>query len=333
MPIFTLSRSKLDVSPADAGRRLAIRYRVGMRQETEIIGVLLRWSGGEKGMLRVRLRSGSIVGIRVKDIISMRVYPPEASAYTMQRLAEDSWPPIELAMLDNWCLRAGKGATSRSNSARVTGPPKSDLGEVLGKVKSWYDERELLPQLQIPSPSGFSAELREHNWEVRRSSNLMINSVSLLLEATTSGQSRSDLLVESTLEPDEEWLNFIPKYGADSSAEYRHALGPDLPKVFVYCRNSEGDLLGIGGALKLDIWCSNTLIAVSPVARRTGVATAVIRSLAEWAAEVGARHWILQFFANNSAVLNFAEDLGFTTHHCYDYWFPADADPGVASDV
>ncbi len=333
MPIFTLSRSKLDVSPADVGRRLEIRYRVGMRQEMETIGVLLRWSGGEKGMLRVRLRSGSIVGIRISDIISMRVYPPEASAYTMQRLAEDSWRPIELTMLENWCLRAGKGATSGANSVRVTGRPKSNLGETLEKVKNWYSERELMPQLQIPRPSGFSAELREHNWEVQRTSNLMTNSVSLLLEASSSGRSRSDLLVESTPEPDEEWLNFIPKYGADTSAEYRHALGPDLPKVFVYCRNSEGDLLGIASALKLDIWCSNPLAVVSPVARRSGVATAMFRSLAEWAADQGTRHWFVHLLANDSAVLNFAEDLGFTTHHRNDYWRPADAGQGVASDV
>ncbi len=333
MPIFTLSRSKLDVSPADVGRRLAIHYRAGLRQEKDVIGVLFRWTGGEKGILRVRLRSGSSVGIRVKDIISMRVYPPEASAYTMQRLAEDSWPPIEVADLGNWFLRAGEGATSRSNSVRVTGPANSDLGETLEKVKTWYHERQLAPQLQVPSPSGFADELRAHHWEVRRSSSLMVVSVPLLLESTSSGQDRTDLLVENTPEPDEEWLNFIPKYGSETSAEYRHALGQDLPKAFVYCRNSQGDLLGIGSAVHLDSWCSNSLIVVSPSARRAGVATAVIRSLAEWGLDTGARHWFLQFFQSNSAVLNFTETLGFTTHHRYDYWFPAETDPGSESDV
>ncbi len=328
MPIFPLGRTRMDVGPADVGRRLSIRYRTeGLRQEAEVVGLLFRWTGGlVDATLRIRRRNGTEMGIKVRDIIAMRVVPPEASAYSMMRLAQDGWPPMESEDLGTWQMRASCGATSRANSVRVGGPPPQNLRTTLAKVAKWYSGWGLVPKLQLTTPSGMDSDLAEHGWTDSRWSRLMIGSVPLVLEMTSESRFRDDLDVTIADDPDEEWLQVIFDYDERTRPEYRRGFDNGHPGAFVYCRDSEGRLLGIGHCALLGTWCNATTIRTSPQARREGIATAVTGKLARWAAEAGARNWFLQFYEDNSAALNFYERLGFTTHHRYEYRSPGASD-------
>lgn len=333
MPIFPMGRSRLDVCPADVGRRVSIRHRSGLRPEAEVVGVLFRWTGDRKtGILRVRLRNGSEVGIRQRNIVAMRIIPPESSALAMLRLAEAGWPPMETLELDTWVLRASQGVSARANSVRVGGLP-DDLDKRLAQTVDWYQERNLAPLLQIPDPILLQRYLMDRNWRQQHSSRLMICPATLLRETAVAGAYRSDLGLEVRPELDDEWLEFLPRENADNRPEYERALGTEQPQAFVYCRNTKGELLGVGHAVRLDDWCDYTTLAVSPDARRGGVATAVTSTLAEWAIDNDARKWFLQFYESNAAALNFYEGLGFTTHHRYGYWLPEEFELPETNDV
>jgi ribosomal protein S18 acetylase RimI-like enzyme len=333
MPIFPMGRSRLDVCPADVGRRVSVRYRSGLRPEAEVVGVLFRWTGDQKtGILRIRLRSGTEVGIRQRNIVAMRIIPPESSALAMLRLAEAGWPPMETLDLDTWVLRASQGASARANSVRVGGLP-DDLDKQLAQTVDWYQERDLPPLLQIPEPLVLQGYLVDRGWQRKHSSRLMTCSATLLRETAIAGAYRADLDIEVRTEFDDEWLEFLPRENPTNRPEYERALGTAQPQAFVYCRNTDGVLLGIGHAVRLDDWCGYTTLAVSPDARRGGVATAVTNTLAEWAIDNGARNWFLQFYESNAAALNFYEGLGFTTHHRYSYWLPEGFELVTDSDV
>jgi ribosomal protein S18 acetylase RimI-like enzyme len=331
MPIFPLGRTRVDVSPADVGRRLSLRYRSeGLLQESEAVGVMTRWTGGlTDGTLRVRRRNSTELGIRVRDIVAMRVVPPEASAYAMMRLAEESWPPMAAEDLGPWRMRASKGATSRANSVRVGGPPPQNMSATLAKVSRWYAAHGLPPRLQLSIPSGMDTELDDLGWTDSRGSRLMNAPLRLVLEMTAESQFRSDLQIEMSDRADAQWLGLIAEHNEATAPEYQRAYDTGHnPGAFVSCRDSGGQLLGIGHCVLLGSWCCATTIRTSPQARREGIATAVTGRLAAWAAAAGARNWFLQFYEDNAAALSFYERLGFRTHHRYEYRSPVESDTG-----
>lgn len=328
MPFLPAARASLDVSPADVGRRLTLRYRSGSglsRVESELVGVLFRWSGGlSDGILRIRKRDGIEVGVRADDIIAARVVPPELSAYAMQRLCQQGWPPIHEQPLGPWVLRASDGATGRANSVRVAGVPKGNMRSVLANVADWYRERDLPPRLQVPIPCSMDDVWDDNGWTGRRHSRVMVASASKLLNATSEAHDRSDLDLSIESGPNPDFLSLTAGYTQATAPEFDHAFGAVRPAAFVYCRNSEGELLGIGHATLQETWCGATTIQTLPQSRRRGIATAVTAAMAQWGQEQGASHWYLQLFEDNAAALGFYERLGFTTHHRYEYRWPGD---------
>lgn len=329
MPFLPAARARLDVGPADVGRRLTMRYRDhdGLsRSESELVGVLYRWSGGvTDGILRLRRRDGIEVGVAAADLISARVVPPELSAFAMQRLCQQGWPPIEEHGLGPWVLRASRGATGRANSVRVAGPPKGNLHSVLEHIVAWYEERGLPPRLQTPLPCGL--ELDAAGWTGVRRSRVMVAPVSKLLNSTSEAHERSDLDLEVESDPNSEFLHMTAGYSPRATPEFEHVFKAVRPAAFVYCRNADGQMLGIGHATLQDTWCGATTIQTVSQARRRGIATAVTAKMAQWAQEQGASNWYLQLFEDNAAALGFYERLGFVTHHRYEYRWPAELEP------
>lgn len=326
MPFLPTARVRLDVGPADVGRRLTVRYRDGeglSRTESEIVGVLYRWSGGlTDGILRLRRRDGVEVAVRADSILSARVVPPELSAYAMQRLCQQGWPPLHEKPLGPWVMRASCGATGRANSVRVSGLPKGSLESALAEITQWYADHGLPPRLQMPIPSGMRDELDAAGWTGRRTSRVMVAAVSKLLNATLEAQERGDLDISIESEPNSQFLHLTAGYDRHTAPEFEHAYAAVRPAAFVYCRDSEGELLGIGHATLQETWAGATTVQTVPQSRRRGIATAVTAAMARWGAEQGASHWYLQLFVDNTAARGFYERLGFATHHEYEYRWP-----------
>ena len=328
MPLFPTGHAPLNVSPADTGRRLRVVHEDTRFGRPEIVteGVLFRWTGGAReGIMRLRERNGTETGVRIDDIKEARVISPEVSAFDMERLAQQGWPSIEMERMGDWELRRSSGYGDRANSVRVAGPPKSrTVKSYLSFIESWYAERDLAPLLQIPMPSGMDQTLADLGWNNRRSSRLMTNSVSRLLNETAFARERIDLDIEVRDRPDDEWYGLITGYSEQTAPEFHHIMDTVQPAAFVYCRNLDGELLGIGRATLQDTWCGATTIETKPQARRRGIAKAITARLAVWAQEVGATDWYLQVFHDNAAARSFYERFGFTTHHMYGYYVRAD---------
>ncbi|MEU1362256.1 GNAT family N-acetyltransferase, partial [Micromonospora zamorensis] len=64
-------------------------------------------------------------------------------------------------------------------------------------------------------------------------------------------------------------------------------------------------------------WLGLSLIEVSPVARRQGLARQVIYELAAWGVSAGATRAFLQVEQHNTAAVALYQRLGFVTHHTY----------------
>ena len=322
MSLFPAGRTPINVGPADVGRRVRIEAQEGLlRGRTEVEGVLYRWSGGhKKGILRVRTRSGEEFGVRSADVRTARVQPPEVSAYDMQRLAQQGWPPLHTDMMGEWELRCSNGATDRANSVRVVGPPGRNMKSMTSMISDWYAERDVRPLLQVPQPCGSSDELTAAGWRQNRAGRLMTSSVARLMSETAGAAERTDLDIEVRDSPNPEWLSLFAIRNSQTAAELDHVMEAVAPAAFVFCRDSEGELLGIGRATLQDTWCGATTLDTVPQSRRRGIATTVIASMAQWAGKMGARDWYLQVFNDNAAGRALWERFGFTTHHRYDYW-------------
>jgi ribosomal protein S18 acetylase RimI-like enzyme len=322
MSLFPTGREPLNASPADVGRRLRVVHSGdGPKKEETTVGVLFRWTGGAAdGILRLRERTGVEAGIRASDILEARVIAPEVSAFDMERLAQQGWPPLESEQVGDWDLRYSAGYSDRANSVRVAAPPTSrSLKSMLSLVEDWYKQRGAEPRLQIPEPSGMTGELEKLGWNRQRTSRMMINSVSRLLSATASARERTDLDIEVRDQPNGEWYELVSGYRASTYAEFHHIVAAVEPAAYVFCRNQQGELLGIARATLQGTWCGATTMATTPQSRRRGIARAVTGQMALWAQEQGATDWYLQVFHDNAAARSFYEKVGFTTHHIYTY--------------
>lgn len=323
MLLFPTGREPLNASPADAGRRLRVVHSgtgKGKRLQTTE-GVLLRWTGGAKdGILRLKERSGIEIGIAARRVHEARVRRPEVSAFDMERLAQQGWPPIESERIGDWELRSSSGCTDRANSVRVTGPPTSrSLKSQLRLVEDWYEKRGKEPLLQIPEPCGMSESLEKLGWVTYRTSRMMVNSVPHLLSATAFALERIDLNIEVLGQPNDEWYEVLPGYRPETHDEFHHIMGSVEPAAFVFCRNEDGELLGIGRATLQGKWCGVTAIETTDQSRRRGIARVIAGHMALWGQEQGATDWYLQIFRDNAAARSDYEKYGFTTHHKYEY--------------
>ncbi len=326
MAIRPAAQLRVDISPADVGRRISVRYRPdGIGAATsEAVGVLDRWTGtGKHGVLRLRRRDGMTIGIEAGTLAAARVVPPEVSAYALQRVSQRGWPPVVGEFLGDWEMRWSGGATGRANSVRVGGEPGMSIRHALHRVTEWYAERGAAPLLQLPTPSAHDATYDSHGWHIVRGVRVLTNSTPRLLDVTGVAAARTDLTLSIDDAPDPQWFALVRGYSDETAEEFAHVMRPGPSTAFVSCRKSDtGELVAIGRAAITAEWAAVTSMETVEHVRRRGIATAVMSALVRWGADRGAERWFLQVYSVNSAALTFYDALGFTPHHEYVYRAP-----------
>lgn len=125
-------------------------------------------------------------------------------------------------------------------------------------------------------------------------------------------------------EPTDGWLALATaRKSADGALpSAAHDILTGAPHVRFAHLHVDGELVAIArGAVDTDRrWCGIALLEVVTAARRRGLATHVLRAVANWAHdEAGARHAFLQVEQHNPATALYLR-LGFTTHHVYLPW-------------
>lgn len=329
-----LSGVRLDRSlrPDDVGRRVVVRRRLADGSATDVLGELLRW---DAGTLVVRDRHGADVEVDEGDILAAKTVPPppervpwhlRVDALEVQEQAVLGWAPLESTWLGRWLLRASEGFTGRANSVLPLGSPGVALPDALDRVRDWYAARGLEPVFQLPLPAAQDVydHLLASGWTARDETVVMTADPAHVAAERVPPTTRhgSQPCVELGTELTAEWL-----------ATYHYRGGAELPPVaarlltsaplqaFASVRDDTG-VVAVGRVAVGGEWAGITAMEVAPRGRRRGLAGAVLRALARFGADSGARGLYLQVSADNDAALRLYSGSGFAPHHRYRYVDP-----------
>jgi ribosomal protein S18 acetylase RimI-like enzyme len=232
-----------------------------------------------------------------------------------------AWPATETAGHAGWLLRATPGVDrARSNSA-VTPPHAGARVADLDPVIAWYEARGLRPRIMV-SPlerhAAIDAELERRGWGVQWDVDLLVAPLAGLVEAASSGPSPP---VHLTTPADAAWLHAWARCEdrslKDVSAQAEHVLAPLGTRALHARVGTPQDPVGVGLGVVEGSWCGLFAMATLPQARRTGVASAVLRALAAAAARRGAVAAYLQVTTANAEAQALYARHGFRRSHGY----------------
>jgi signal transduction histidine kinase len=138
------------VSWPQPGTRVTVRYRRpggSVPPLTDAVGHLL----DIEPLVRVQTKTGTVVQFAPADVVAVRVLsdaPVRTSQIrALEHAAALAWPGVEQQWLDGWLLRAGRGVTSRANSAVPL--DISANSAAIPAIVDWYTQRGLTPRLAI----------------------------------------------------------------------------------------------------------------------------------------------------------------------------------------
>ncbi|WP_405388791.1 GNAT family N-acetyltransferase [Streptomyces sp. NBC_01102] len=330
---FTIGgRLEVRMTPADVGKRVSVRRVADAPGEgakfTDTVGVLTSW---DDGVLSITPKSGESVRIAESSLVAGKVVPaaparrrgPSASFEELTRVAARAWQPVESEPLGDWRLRAAGGFTRRANSVLPLGDPGLPLGEALGSVRRWYEERGLPAYVQTGTGAEGAQErlcagLEEHGWRREVSAEMRIGALAPVgdLEADVSA-------VRLSRSTDEAWLSRYQRFDTPGT----HVLKVLGSGPSVWFASVPGDV-GAGGGVPAAIgrcvvdgrWAGFMAVEVGAEYRRRGLATAVMTALARKALDEGASAAWLQVEADNEGARALYDGMGFATHHRYHHF-------------
>ncbi|WP_432078772.1 GNAT family N-acetyltransferase [Streptomyces sp. YPW6] len=326
---FTIGgRLEVHITPADVGKRVSVRRRTdggGTGVEfTDVVGVLTSW---QSGVVSITRKSGESVHIVESSLVAGKVVPaaparrrgPAASFEELAAVTARAWQPVESEALGDWRLRAAGGFTRRANSVLPLGDPGLPLGEAFGRVRRWYEERDLPAYIQTATGAEgaqevLCAELERHGWRREVSAEVRIAAL-----APVGDREAEVSAVRLSREPDAAWLARYQRFSTPGPHVLR-VLGSG-PSVWFASVPGSGDAPDAIGRCVVDgRWAGFMAVEVAPAQRRRGLATTVMTALARRALDEGASAAWLQVEEDNEGARALYDGLGFTGHHRYHHY-------------
>nr|WP_202474303.1 GNAT family N-acetyltransferase [Streptomyces sp. SID5466] len=316
------------ITPADVGKRVSVRRRTdsgGTGAEfTDVVGVLTSWNDGVVSITR---KSGESVHIVESSLVAGKVVPaaparrrgPAASFDELAAVTARAWQPVESEALGDWRLRAAGGFTRRANSVLPLGDPGLPLGEALGRVRRWYEERGLPAYVQTATGAEgtqelLCAELEGHGWRREVSAEVRIAAL-----APVGDREAEASAVRLTREPDAAWLARYQRFSTPGPHVLR-VLGSG-PSVWFATVPGSGEVPDAIGRCVVDgRWAGFMAVEVAPEQRRRGLATTVMTALARRALDEGASAAWLQVEEDNEGARALYDGMGFAGHHRYHHY-------------
>jgi len=259
---------------------------------TDVLGVCVSWADGRA---TIRREDGTLIDVRVDQIISGKPVPPKpsirhrVSPVEAQQRAMALFPDLVTERLGEWTLRHSPTQSARrANSVLAVGSPGPE--DAIAAITNWYlqQSRHPIAAVLVDSPE---QALFEHAGWVPESDDpptqFRIASVSHALRLAYPATDDVRLSVEGEL----------------AIASTGETDDPIATCVATYA----DDWLGLRG-----LW-------VSEDHRRQGHARRVVAELLRWGAERGARTAYLQALGNNQPALALYTGFGFALHHSYCY--------------
>ncbi|MEV1285742.1 GNAT family N-acetyltransferase [Micromonospora sp. NPDC049679] len=312
----------------DVGHRVVVRRIIGIRGErplfSDALGELVALSETDltlataAGPLRVPLRDVH----RAKRVPPAR-RPTAAHVAAVELAANEAWPAPVQDRLGDWLLRSAEGWTGRANSALPVGDPDRPLADAIDAVQRWYAERGQPAMMNVPLPlaAPVGVALDERGWGSRPLTLVQTAPLAALLNALPE---RPDLPpVALTPAPSDAWLAMAAARkagpGTPLPAAALHLLTAVDRVRFAHLYGESGELVAVarGTVTGAGRWLGVVLVEVVPAERRRGLAQHVLRALAGWGADAGARDAFLQVEERNTGAVALYARLGFRTHHTY----------------
>ncbi|OEU85487.1 acetyltransferase [Streptomyces abyssalis] len=342
------------------GKRVSVRSLTGAGGRhatfTDTVGVLTSW---DHGVLHITRRGGQRVTLDESALVAAKVVPgtparrrgiPSASVRELVEVASRGWPAVETERLGGWTLRASaepgpagegrfergagsrrEGFTARANSVLPLGDPGLPRAEALTLAGRWYEERGLVPRVQVTTGGEhtdelLAAELEERGWSGERYALLRIAALAPLADREPDGR------VLLGRAPGADWFSLYRR-----AAEMPHSATRVLtggPSVWFATvpgdAGAPGEVAPGGGAPEAGAaaigrcvidgrWAGFAAVEVAPGHRRQGLATAVMAELARAALAEGASAAYLQVERDNDAARALYDGMGFADHHAYHY--------------
>jgi GNAT superfamily N-acetyltransferase len=280
-------------------------------------------------VLSITTKSGDSVRIPESTLVAGKVVPaaparrrgPAASFDELAPICARAWQPVESEPLGDWRLRAARGFTRRANSVLPLGDPGMPLDEALGRVRRWYEERELPAYIQTATGAQgtqelLCAELEERGWWREVTAEVRIAALAPVgdLDADVSR-------VRLSRDLDEAWLSRYQRFETPGPHVFLVLRGGPS----VWFATGPGDAVdaaarAIGRCVVDGRWAGFMAVEVDPAHRRRGLASAVMTALARKALDEGASAAWLQVEADNDAARALYEGMGFAVHHRYHHF-------------
>jgi GNAT superfamily N-acetyltransferase len=312
------------LGPHVVGQRVVIRRLVpgetgptGGPAMTDVLGICESWADG---VVVVRREQGDRVRIATADIVSGKPVPPRPllhrrlDAVEADRLALPGWQPVESARLGDWVLRASAGFSSRGNSVLALGDPGMSSSDAVARVADWYAARSLAARAHVHPGGPEEAAFAEAGWTTYESTLLMLASVARVLRRLGDAP---EVEVRHRGTVDDGWLASDERASRHGEAARQVLEAGEV--TLATARDEDGTVLARGRGAFHDDWLGVSALFTRPDVRRTGLGTAVLRSVVEWGAERGATTTYLQVVASNTAAQELYEARGYEVHHRYDY--------------
>lgn len=297
----------------DIGRRITLRRRLPEDDGRlgDVVGTLDAWA---EGVLTVTKRTGEQVRVAEATLVAGKVVAPEVGSAALQERCAADWTPAEVVPLDGWTLRHHFGLNRRSCSALALTIPDSPWDEQLDRVRTWYASRGAPALVLVVEGSAPDAALAKASAPVVLENEVMVARVADVVAAAPRLDD-VDFRVDP-LAPD----HFLAlNAGDDTEREHLVSLLTSAPASRYATGTADGTPIATGRVSPRDGWAGLTHLDVAEGARRRGVGSALVGTLARAAHEAGARDLWLQVERDNVAALALYSALGFTTHHRYVY--------------
>lgn len=323
-------RLEVRITPADVGKRVSVRRVVGVPGEdakfTDTVGVLTSWDGG---VLSVTTKSGGSVRIAESSLVAGKVVPAprHAAAVPPPPSVNSPWSPRAPGSpwrANSWATGGcapPHGFTRRANSVLPLGDPGLPLGEALGRVRRWYEDRGLPAYVQAATGAEGTQErlcagLEEHGWRREVSAEVRIAALAPVgdLDADVSA-------VRTARQPDDAWLSRYQRSGTPGP-HVRAVLGSG-PSVWFASVPGDGPAgvphgdRALRGGRPLGGLHGRRGGSGAPA---PGLATAVMTALARTALDEGASAAWLQVESDNEGARALYDRMGFATHHRYHHF-------------
>ncbi len=310
------------LQPSDVGHRVVVRRFVGIGPQdrptfSDLLGELLVLDADR---LVIRTHDGAEHAVPATEVVAAKRVPPRPVKYSeiaaLELVADAAWPAPVREHLGQWILRAADGWTGRANSALPIGDAGQPLDQAVDAVRRWYEERDLLPTINVPLPlrRDVNDVLTKLAWSASPPNLVQVASVSDLVTGWSGGDP-AHLSLETT--PSAEFLAVAAARKQSLPAAAQHVLTAVPDVRFAEVRDEGGALLAMARGAVIDGWLHLGLVEVDEASRRRGHARRVSQALAHWAAGVGATRALLQVEEHNIAAVNLYAGLGFSTHHHY----------------